>query len=213
MSFFDPIPQPDDLDDDLEQPEWIAPPDGVIGGVVASQLLLWESPVLMIAATHITTYPTGIAFQIAIAARAAEAGPDAPALDPDGLGMDAITALRVGVLYPDGRKAQTGVERWSDEGDPEGPVLWPGGGGGGERSWRQDYWLWPAPPPGDLLFVVEWPGQGVPESRATLAGALLAEAWERTFAVWAGPPAPRQGWGGIFGITAAEPPEDEEGDD
>ena len=69
--------------------------------------------------------------------------------------------LRFGVEFSDGRKATTlGVPMFmtaQEEAEPEGPFLMPGGGSGGDDYWESSFWLWPLPPPGPLVFVVEWP--------------------------------------------------------
>ena len=62
------------------------------------------------------------------------------------------------------------------EGDPPGPLLWPGGGGGGGDRWDQSYWLWPLPPPGPVAFVVEWPSEGIELTRHELDAAPILEA-------------------------------------
>ena len=164
-----------------ERPEWVGPPEDILAGVVATQLRLVRTERVGIAVTHIALYPTGVAFRIL------------SVLPPDGpdrsLGQGCAHwmqpqegRLRVGVLFADGRKAQdicfpfAGEPGWPDA---DHPILREDGGGGNDRAWHQDYWLWPAPPAGDLVFVAEWLKRDVLETRATIDGALSADARAR----------------------------------
>ena len=75
--------------------------------------------------------------------------------------------LRFGMQFADGSKVTNlpgplpGPPRGGGE-PPPGPVLQQSGGSGGDREWRQDYWVWPLPPPGPLTLACEWPGAGIP---------------------------------------------------
>lgn len=106
MAFFDPVPLPEHGEEEPEQPEWLGPPAGVLGGVVPAQLLLVRTGRMFIAATHITVHPNGIEFRIDARVRSPEPSPRRGGLPgfPDD---DPSEGLRVGVLFPDGRKAQT----------------------------------------------------------------------------------------------------------
>lgn len=185
MSFFDPIPPPDEsADDDYVVEEWQRPPTNVLGGMVACQLLLGRTDETLLVATHFAAFPNGIAFQIVSRVRHSGAGGRLDRFGMWGGPEDPAAGVRVGALYADGRRAQSLPMDLENAGDPGRPVLWPQGGGGSENEWHQDYWLWPAPPPGDLVIVAQWLGEGLPEVSATIAADLLADARTRIVEVW-----------------------------
>ncbi|HJQ73889.1 MAG TPA: hypothetical protein VJ814_03310, partial [Gaiellaceae bacterium] len=98
--------------------------------------------------------------------------------------------LRLGVQFSDGRKATNvdgrmpfGMPGEPDE-PPEGPVLFPRGGGGGDGRWQQGFWVWPLPPAGPLAFVCEWPAAGIPETRNEIDAALVRDAAADAAVLW-----------------------------
>ena len=93
-------------------------------------------------------------------------------------------ALQIGVLYADGRKARSTAPYPEGDPSPTRPVLIARGGGGSKRSWRQDYWVWPEIPEGDLDVVIEWPARAIVETHASLAARPIAEARERIVVLW-----------------------------
>jgi hypothetical protein len=100
--------------------------------------------------------------------------------------------LRLGVRYPDGRKATTleRRRRQRDDSPPDGPVLswWPGGSGtrgGGNLGFSHfGLWLWPLPSPGNFEFAVEWPQGGIELSICELDGAAIVDAASRPACYW-----------------------------
>ena len=101
--------------------------------------------------------------------------------------------FRVGVQYPDGRKATSldhlsrMIDRAKDfdwEAEPSEPVMVPSGGGGGGR-WQMDYWVWPVPPvSGDLNMVIEWPAKGIELTQAAIPASAVVAACEASKPVW-----------------------------
>ena len=97
--------------------------------------------------------------------------------------------LLLGLEYADGRTATnlTGPAWWPAEGaepDPEHPTLMPVGGGGGDRSIDQSYWLTPLPPPGPLTFICAWSAFGIAESRTVIDLSGLAAAASAVQELW-----------------------------
>jgi hypothetical protein len=91
--------------------------------------------------------------------------------------------LRFGVEFSDGRKATntSGHPAFMDrDGEPAGPILMPGSGGGGRGSWRLSLWIWPLPPRGPLAFVCEWPEAEVPLTRREVDAEIVLEAAQRS---------------------------------
>ena len=150
--------------------------------------------VIWIAAAEV--YPEGMTFSVLMCGRRAarqgiESGPG---------------TWRFGVQFPDGRKATVdglgmlsrvgggitrvggGVAATTDrsQSPPDGLVLRARGGGGSRSSWRQQYWLWPLPPSGDVLFACEWPNVQIEFTTATISGDLILEAASRARPMWPG---------------------------
>jgi hypothetical protein len=136
-------------------------------------------------------YRTGVLFRVQLHARE----PARPGVE-QGAGT-----WRFGVQFADGRKATTfglGVVGGAAvralagglHGDvpPEGPLLVSRGGGGSRTLFRQDYWLWPLPPPGELVVATEWPNAGVELVMKSTSADVLREASGRARQLWpAGP--------------------------
>lgn len=194
------------------QPPWIGPPEGVLGGVVPQQLLIARTENVMLVASHITVFPNGIAFELSGLIRE---------LPPERRGLhrgliwdegDPETMLRIGVLFADGRRVSNINRRFptSDE-EPTDPVMIEQGGGGGDRSFRQGWWVWPAPPPGALVLVAEWPALSVPESRATIDAPLIEDARTRILEVWPSSGPSSGGWESQrFDLFGVPPPPEED---
>jgi hypothetical protein len=190
VSFFEPPPPPPEPPP-AERWEPLAgegPPEDVLGGVVALDLLLARSQMAAVAISSATAYRTGFEFTVELRLR--EDRHDRVWMGPprehrrSQSGELPDDLFRVGVQFEDGSKATTldtglsgtfvgprgaveesfalGVVREGDEPAepqvPDSPVLVPRGGGGGMRNWSESFWLWPLPPEGRLSFVCEWPG-------------------------------------------------------
>ena len=102
---------------------------------------------------------------------------------------DAAGILRFGVLFADGRRA-TNLDRlaWNDGAarNPaaDHPVLFPAGGSGWAGRTELLVTVFPLPPVGPVTLVVEWPAEGVDETRTALDGAEVHAAAGRATAVW-----------------------------
>jgi hypothetical protein len=168
-------------------------------GVVPLGLLLVNTGRVAVWVGEAAVYPTGLLLKVALHGRE-----PAPRDIHTGTG-----AWRFGVQFSDGRKATvfglglalgaqiggrastvTALTRRADGSPPEAPLLQPRGGGGGQTLWRQEYWLWPLPPPGDLLLACEWPNAGIEFSTATISADLLLEAAGRASELWPAPDLP-----------------------
>ncbi|NYI59038.1 hypothetical protein [Cellulomonas soli] len=104
---------------------------------------------------------------------------------------EAVEQTWVGVALADGTRVVARPARSFGRRPGEATyVLSQSGGGGGGRSYRQTFWLSPAPPAGDLVVVVANPELGLPEGRHTLPTAALAEAAATALVLWPWEPDP-----------------------
>lgn len=221
MSFFDEPEPPPRPPPEPPQPEWIGPPDNILGAPVPVELLVARSPDAVVVARSVVAYPNGVSFVLDVRRRTGK-------MWDDPLGMHAgfrgapeaqDTALRFGVGFSDGSKATVDrLPRWAGADQARGPVLIGRGGGGGGTRWEMGYWLWPLPPDGPLAFVAEWPAEGILETRVEIDAGLLREAAGRAEKLWDENPGPSGGAHTSaeigfstmpFSTGRAEPPESE----
>lgn len=173
-------------------PDWAGPPDNYVPGVVALELLLVKTEQLAVWIADAEVYPTGLVLRVVLNGRE----PARPGVET-GEG-----SWRFGVQFSDGRKAQTyGLGALARHGTgavrtagatavrlgaapPEGPVLRARGGGGSRSNWHQDHWLWPLPPPGDLVIACEWSNVGLALTTLTTSADAIRDAAERAQELW-----------------------------
>ena len=183
-------------DEEVTQPAWLGPPEDELGVVVPQALVVGRSQAGVVALRYVTAFSTGLVLDLVAAARGLKesriqalfheqhvANPEEGL--PDGF-------LRVGVEYADGRQASnlSGQHRfWQTNSEPESPVLFQAGGGGGSAGsgrvkMNPGYWLWPLPPSATLRLFVEWPAVEIALSSVELAGEPLLEAASRSKSLW-----------------------------
>jgi hypothetical protein len=182
--------------EEVVAPVWFGPPEEEFGVVVPQSLLLARSETGVVELRFVTAFSTGLLFDLIAGARGLKES-RAQALfheqhvaDPEEGLPEGF--LRVGVEYPDGRRASnlTGRHRfWQSETPPEEPVLVQAGGGGGSAAsgrvrMNPGYWLWPLPPAGRLRVFVEWPIVGIKLSSIDVASAPLVEAASCSERLW-----------------------------
>src|SRR5689334_13849844 len=82
-----------------------------------------------------------------------------------GIAIPLADRLLLGLEYPDGQRASTlqDMRMLGPGAVPDGQqlVLVQQGGGGGEQSVNQTYWVSPLPPEGPMTFVLAWPAFGM----------------------------------------------------
>jgi hypothetical protein len=196
MSFFESIPVPPPPEPvQRHRPVWM-PSDAVIPGSVPAELMLIRTEQVAVAIGSVRAYPNGFEFTLHTRLRREdESGPGhADPLELHGYRRGTQVpdeVMRLGVMYADGRRVATrSGDRWPDEdGDSEQLVLQQNGGGGGDRTWDGDMWVYPLPPEGPVTFVASWPKHGVTETRAELDGAAIREAARRAVILWPEEPA------------------------
>jgi hypothetical protein len=199
MSFFEPPVPPPDPPPPVTLPDWFGPPANLIGGLVTLELMAGRSEDAAVWLESATAYPGGVQLRIDIRWRAEVQdrvlrGARLPReLRPGEKLPDEL--FRAGIELEDGSKATwlgpggvTVAEAHRLDEKPSGPLLRSGSGGGGDRRWSQDLWLWPLPAAGRLTFVCEWPAFGVELTRTELDSDALRRAADRSRALFEADP-------------------------
>jgi hypothetical protein len=216
MGFFDPLPPPPQFaepeEEEWQSPPWLGPPGNVLGVPVASFLVLHRSTDLAIAVPGLVAFPTGLKFSLLVKTRKPRL------LEPMGrmgpwqghgrmAGATNDEVLRFGVLFADGGKATNHSREFGFEPDdePQGPLLTEQGGGGGGYTWKQGYWLWPLPPPGQLVFVCQWTAAGVDETRVGIEMAPVIDAARDAVTLWDSPSSSGHGWASVRMLRSTPP--------
>lgn len=188
--FFDPPPpDPGPAPRNRRSDHRHGPPRNVLPGVVPVEAVLARTDDVVVSVASLHVYPTGLTFELVVLARTPERG-HGPLGGPLGLSWTGVgpgappDGLRLGVAFPDGRRATTLDERWPDDGPDDVVRIRPQGGGGSDTFHHVGIWVTPLPPAGPLTFVCEWPAQGIPETRFVVDGADFAAAAGRALTVF-----------------------------
>jgi hypothetical protein len=193
VSFFEDTPErvPPPFDQSGHA-AWMRP-DGVIPALAHAGLSLIRNNEVAVAVGSVHAYPNGFEFTVHARLRHEQLvwgkSPLVSLADPR-TRQDPERALRLGVLYADGRRARTSSYRPipADEADGEHLVLLEVGTGGTERQWDGRFWVHPLPPDGPVIFVASWLLYDVAETRAELDSSAIHEAAERAVILWPGEP-------------------------
>ena len=194
----------------------MSPPENEFPAGVGTTVLLSRTDDAAVGITQLEVFSTGFRFTLAVRVR--QARPElarggifmllSPHAQP-GLEIPLADRLLLGIEYPDGRRASTLQDaRGQGIGAVTGGdrlVLVPEGGGGGEMSVDQSFWVAPLPPEGPVTMVLTWPSFGMDESRMLLDGAAIRAAASHIALLWppqaapepprlAIPPRPETGW-------------------
>ena len=194
MSFFEAPPPVDPPSfERVEHKPWWGAPSNELGVAVPLRAVLARTEGLVVSVLDAVAYTTGLSFRLTVKRRR-EPHDSLDAWFRDPLGLHEPLAagdglpddlLRFGVLFSDGRKATTvGAAAVSRAGEPSGPVLFQGSGSGGDGEWESSLWLWPLPPTGPLGFVVEWPSEGIDETRLEVDAQPLLDAGRASERLW-----------------------------
>ena len=164
--------------------------DGMIPGWSSARLLLIRTGAVAVAVGGVRGYPNGFEFTVHVRLRQQEfvwgKGPFDSLADPR-TAQAPEQALRLGILYANGRRARTPSYRpfpVIDEADGGHLILLPISGGGTERQWDGDFWVHPLPPDGSVTFVVSWLLYEVAETHAELDSSAIYAAAQRADILW-----------------------------
>jgi hypothetical protein len=187
MNFFESFPVPDSAPPArLPRPAW-ARADAVIPGSVPAELIVARTEEAAIAVGSVRAYPNGFEFTAHVRLRREPetGGVFADPFELQRLGRNVpVGALRLGIMYADGRRAATTGGPALPADDPGYLILQPDGGGGDDLSYDQEFWVHPLPPPGPVTLIASWPRQGITETRAELDGAAIGQAAQRAVTLW-----------------------------
>lgn len=198
MSFFESVPEPPSAPEWHGHPAWLRP-DGVIPGVAQAALSLIRTDEVAVAISGVRAYPNGFEFTVHARVRHEDLPWGVPPIDST---ADPRTrqapekALRLGVLYADGRRARTPGGRPygpADKAGSEHLTFMEVSRSGTDRQWDGDFWVHPLPTDGPVTFVASWLLYGVAEVRAELDSTVIHEAARRAVIVWPGEPADASG--------------------
>ena len=165
------------------------PPDDVLGVPVGEPQVLARAPTVVVALDRVTAYPDG--FEIGVSARLRRDAGETPSVAElhrrawSGTSPFPGESLRIGVVFADGRRRVAENFR-PGRGPAEHSDIQLRALRGGGSPYHYDQWFWvaPLPPPGPLGIIVEWPGQGLAETRVDLDGARIADAGSRAERLW-----------------------------
>jgi hypothetical protein len=158
-------------------------------GLAPVGLLLARTDEMAVAVGNVLGYPNGFEFTVNARLRHEQfvwgKSPLHPLADPR-TGQEPALALRLGVLYADGRGARTSSHRPVpvDEADGGDLLLREVGTGGTDRQWDGRFWVHPLPPDGPVTFLASWLLYDVAEMRAELDSSVIHEAAERAVILW-----------------------------
>lgn len=188
--FFEPPPPRPPESAPPDPPPWVAPPRGVLPGVLAAERVVVRSDRVAICLVRFSVYPTGFEFDVLVIAADEEEELDPfvhrhPGHWKTGQAPEIpAEMLRLGVEFADGSKATNTAGRHAGGDQPEAPVMHERGGSGGGGSWRQTQWVWPLPPDGPLALVCEWPSMDIPLTRTEIDADALCGAASHAQAVF-----------------------------
>jgi hypothetical protein len=194
----------------------MSPPENEFPASVGLAVLLGRTDDAAVGISRVEAFSTGFRFTLAVRLR--RAGPELAhgrlfaligGRAHGGFEVPLEDRLLLGFEYSDGRRASNLDDmRMAGPGtqvDDAQPVLIAQGGGSGQLTADQAYWMAPLPPEGPVTVVLAWPRLGMPESRTLLDSGDIKAAAGRSQVLWPPqaetkptppppPPRPSSGW-------------------
>jgi hypothetical protein len=188
----------DESAEEPRRPDWFGPPEDELGVVVPQGVVLARSERAVIALSHAVVYSTGSAFEFFAVARGLARSEANRVFHEQHMFEDEElpdALLRIGFELADGGRASN-LGGWrahrklmTPDAEPEGPLLLPYGGGGGQTSdghvtMKPGYWLWPVPAPGPVRISCEWPFVEISLTTVEIDGEALRTAVQDVRSLW-----------------------------
>jgi len=178
--FFEPLAPPPPPSEPPRPKPW-EQPDDIVGREVPLEVVIARSQTIAIIINRLTAYPNGFAFNLSLRAKPGHemASDGFHGWRRRGASVPSDEILRFGIQFADGSKVTNlQVFAYGAPGPPTPPILLGGGGGGSSNRSDFFFWVWPLPPPGPLLFVTEWPIEGIQLSRYEISSDAIRQAAE-----------------------------------
>lgn len=176
----------------------------MVGGTVASQIIVAKTDRVAVVITRIVAYPAGFNLNLAVLASVGNRLPDfMPRAAGNAISLGANRSSRgpkqagflLGFRFSDGSSIATrklghpmaGAGTTDDLArmpHPPEPFVACTGGGGHDRRQDWTYWVAPLPPPGPLEVFVQWEAAQLPESTTQLDGASILSAANQATKIW-----------------------------
>ena len=191
MSFFEDVGEFEEpkFPEPVHRP-WFGPPDRAMPVSVPGNIVVFHNDQAALVLDHFNAFTTGLQFTLSLWLREPKSRSprhyEAPwELHEGGAGPDDPEFLRLGIQFSDGSKWTNlpGPMAPFDE-PPPGPVVWPQGGSSGGSSWTFQHWMWPLPPPGEMIVHASWPAHGVDETSVAIDTSEIADAASRSALLW-----------------------------
>lgn len=163
-------------------PDW-GPPDDELGSLLPVRLLAATTSKASVVVSDLIAYSMGFEFMVTIL----YSGKD-PRVDPMGSehhyvqGGDTDRCLRFGLEYADSVRLTNldwvaGVAEQRPENAPHLTDVWGGGGGDMQsRNFLYRWWVLGFPPPGMVMFAIEWPAADIRFAKLELVDGSLVES-------------------------------------
>jgi hypothetical protein len=190
MSFFPPDPEMSEPEHEEDAtPAWYGPPSDELPALLPHSVLLASTDHVSVALAGVRVYREGVELLVERRLRRLGLGYReweiaSTAFSNRGFAGDPHDGgrLRYGVVLDGGTSLLADGGLHLDRDPRDGPLghslTQTGGGGGGglhSYSFSDGLWLWPTPPAGTLELVMQWPAQGIEETRVQLDATRLRE--------------------------------------
>ena len=187
MPFFAELPQSETEDEPVPRPQYFdhpwAAPQHWLPGTPGVSAVVARNEHTLVRLTFTAAYPRGAVLELD-----ALLNPEGPDTEPLHIhhhrhGGQFAGDLRLGLLWPDGRRVEStsgwhpGHDGSEAPGTDDFHIAMHGGGGGG-ISWSWQVWLWPLPPAGPVEVFCRWDDRGIPETATSvdLTAVVVAAA-------------------------------------
>ena len=173
---------------DDEQYRRLSAPENEVPAAVAVSAVLGRTDAAAVSLTGVQVFSTGLSFELGLRCR-----PEAAELLEGRNVGDLLwghggrgAPLLIGVQFSDGRRASNvpGEELFTGPAAADSVLLHQAGGGGGQLSADQSWWLSPLPPDGPLRIVVRCDVLGLDETVTELDGTAIRAAAAGVVTLW-----------------------------